>query len=229
MRISTWALVPVKPFVRAKSRLAQVLPAQRRRQLAAQLLERTVRLLVAQPGIDGVAVVSRDPAALALAGALGAQTVVETGAPELNAALTMATRRIAAQGAEACLVVPADIPLLSGEDLAQVLTLGQADVAVVLVPDRHGAGTNLLYVRPPGLIAYAFGESSFVAHQRAARDAHAAVAIYRSECAQLDLDTREDLDAYLTQASLLQVEPLTAIALSGSGPALEPHTGLQSV
>ncbi|NLE50430.1 MAG: 2-phospho-L-lactate guanylyltransferase [Chloroflexi bacterium] len=200
--MNVWAIVPVKPLNRAKSRLAEALPPEDREQLAAGLLERTVRLLLPMPEIHGVLVISRDTKALALVRELGAQTVQESGNPELNTALYRATSALPVWGAEAALVVPADLPLLQAEDISAIVTLGRFPRTVVLAPDRREEGTNLLFVRPPGLIPYAFGGPSFDEHQRLAREANATLHIYRSERSGLDLDLPDDLFTYYQLAAL---------------------------
>ncbi len=201
--MSVWAIVPVKPLNRAKSRLADVLSAEQREALATALLVRTVQLLLPLPDVQGVLVISRDSKALALARDLGAQTVQESGTPELNNALLRATQALKLWGGEAALIVPADIPLLSAEDVATVVDLGRFPNTVVLVPDRAELGTNLLLVRPPGIIPYAFGENSFQRHQRYAQEAGATVVVHRSERAALDLDTAYDLKRYMELAKRL--------------------------
>lgn len=200
--MNVWAIVPVKPLNRAKSRLAEVLPPEDREQLAAGLLERTVRLLLPMPEIHGVLVISRDTKALALVRELGAQTVQESGNPELNTALYRATNALPVWGAGAALVVPADLPLLQAEDIASIVTLGRFPSTVVLAPDRREEGTNLLFVRPPGLIPYAFGGPSFDEHRRLAREAGATLHVYRSERVGLDLDLPDDLLTYYQLAAL---------------------------
>ncbi len=218
--MSVWAIVPVKPLSRAKSRLAGVLSAEQRQYLATQLLLRTVRLLLPLPHIQGVLVISRDTQALAMARDLGAQTVQESGAPELNNALLRATQASRVWGSEAVLVVPADIPLLSAEDIGMVVDMGRYHNSVVLVPDRREQGTNLLLVRPPGIIPYAFGENSFNRHQYYAREAGATVLVHRSERASLDIDTPDDLARYGELAKALG-EPI----IERIGPVGVPLSG----
>lgn len=203
--MNVWAIVPVKPLNRAKSRLAHDLLPEQRELLATELLERTVKLLLPLPQIQGVLVISRDTKALSQVRELGAQTVQESGAPELNNALLRATQALRTWRADAALVIPADIPLLAAEDIEGIVHLGQHPSAVVITPDRHGTGTNLLLVRPPGLIPYAFGENSFAVHQRLAREAGAKLLIYESERAALDLDTPDDLVHYAELAEVLRV------------------------
>ncbi len=201
--MNVWAIVPVKPFNRAKSRLADHLQPRQRELLAASLLERTVRLLLPMSQIGGVLVISRDTKALAMAREWGAQTVQESGNPELNTALLRATHVLRARRGDGALIVPADIPLLAAEDIEAVTAMGRYSNTVVIAPDRRDQGTNLLLVRPPGIIPYWFGENSFAEHQRLAREAGANVMIYRSERVGLDLDTPEDLAYYLERAEAL--------------------------
>ncbi len=213
--MSVWAIVPVKPLKQAKSRLADLLSAEQREALAMALLLRTVRLLLPLPQIQGVLVISRDSQALAMVRELGAQTVQESGAPELNNALLRATQALRLWGAEAALIVPADIPLLAAEDVAQVVEMGRFGNTVVLAPDHNEQGTNLLLVRPPGIIPYAFGEDSFHRHQYYAHQAGATVMVYHSERAGLDLDTAADLLRYGELAKALG-EPIIEPAALGT-------------
>jgi 2-phospho-L-lactate guanylyltransferase len=201
--MNVWAVVPVKPLNRAKSRLAGELVPEQREMLAASLLERTVRLLMPLPQVQGVLVISRDTKALSLARDLGAQTVQESGTPELNKALYRATQALRVWGAQAVLVVPADLPLLAAADVQSVIHMGRFHNSVVIAPDRHEHGTNLLFVRPPGLIPYSFGVDSFATHQRLAHEADASTLIYRSERVSLDLDTPDDLQRYFELAKVL--------------------------
>jgi 2-phospho-L-lactate guanylyltransferase len=201
--MNLWAIVPVKPLGRAKSRLSDDLLPEQREQLATELLGRTVRLLVPLTGIRGVLVISRDTKALAMARDLGANTVQESGTPELNHALLRATQVLKAWSTDAVLVVPADSPLLAAEDIEEMLQRGRYHNSVVIAPDRHETGTNLLLVRPPGLIPYAFGEDSFAQHQRLSVEVGATVSVYRSERVALDVDWPEDLERYYHLAKAL--------------------------
>lgn len=201
--MNIWAIVPVKPFNRAKSRLATELLPEQRELLAACLLERTLQLVVPISQIQGTLVISRDTKALSMARDMGAQTVQESGAPELNNALLRATQVIRGWGVDGVLVIPADLPLLAREDVEAMVNLSRYNSSIVIAPDRHQHGTNLMLVRPPGLIPYSFGDNSFAEHQRLALAAGADVFIYRSERVGLDLDTADDLNTYFELAKTL--------------------------
>ena len=189
-----WAIVPVKPFRRGKSRLAGVLTEEERLDLNSQLLIHTVDTLKEISEIEHVLVVSRDQAALSLARAHGARTVQENGAPELNVALTRATivaKRYATRGV---LIIPSDLPLISKEDVYAMLELVKDPPVVIVVPDRKKEGTNALLVCPVGLIEYDYGPNSFERHCQRARQAGARLEICDLPSIALDMDLPEDLE-----------------------------------
>ena len=65
--MNIWAIIPVKPFNRAKSRLAQVLTAEQRAMLSEKMFLHSLDLLSNNDHISGVLVISRDTKALGLA------------------------------------------------------------------------------------------------------------------------------------------------------------------
>jgi 2-phospho-L-lactate guanylyltransferase len=189
-----WAIVPVKPLRRGKSRLAGVLTEEERLGLNSQLLIHTVDTLSKIPEIEHILVVSRDQAALALARAHGARTVQENGAPELNVALTRATivaKRYATRGV---LIIPSDLPMVSKEDVYTMLEMVKDPPVVVVAPDRKKEGTNALLVCPVGLIEYDYGPNSFERHCQRARQAGARLEICELPSLALDMDVPEDLE-----------------------------------
>lgn len=194
--MNVWAIVPVKPFNRSKSRLAPILNANQRAILSRQMLERTLKTLQQVSEISGILVVSRDQGALALARQYRAQTVQESGSPELNEALTRATQVVVATwNARSVLIVASDIPLLRVQDIQGVLSLG-ISTGIVLATDRRQDGTNALLLRPPGLIPYRYGEGSFREHLREARAIGVEPQVFESPTLALDVDVPADLALY---------------------------------
>lgn len=192
--MSIWAIVPVKPLRRGKSRLAPVLSEDDRAALNERMLLHTIDTLKNVAELGEVLVVSRDPAALALAREHGARTLQEDGAPHLNVALVRATAVAQTYTATSVLVVPADLPQISAADISAMLRAGVDAPAVVIAPDHHHEGTNALYMNPAGLVEYHFGEGSFHAHQAAAAAAGAQVHILEMTSLAHDVDMPEDLD-----------------------------------
>jgi 2-phospho-L-lactate guanylyltransferase len=103
------------------------------------------------------------------------------------------------------LVLPADLPRLTPADVEALIGQQLAGPQVAIAPDRHEAGTNGLLVRPPGLLAYAFGEGSFQAHLAQARAAQVEPRLVRTPGLALDLDTADDwaLNQGYTSAHIL--------------------------
>lgn len=191
--MTIWAIVPVKPLRLGKSRLAGVLSDEERAVLNRMFLEQTLDILRSTPAVTQTLVVSRDPAALAIAREFGARTVLEDGTPNLNSALTRATllaRNYATQGV---LVLPADLPLLTRDDLLLFFEAVQPAPCLVITPDRHLDGTNALLMAPGGLVHYDFGPGSFHRHCALAQKVGARLEIVRNERIELDLDTPADL------------------------------------
>lgn len=192
--MTLWAIVPVKPLRRGKSRLSSSLSDEQRAELNRMLLERTVRTLLDLKEVEEVLVVSRDSSALAIARDLGARTVQEDGAPTLNTALTRAAAVAQGYASHGVLVLPADLPLLSRQDVLALLERAVDPPVVVIAPDRHDKGTNALLLSPANLIEYDFGGDSFRRHCERARRAGARLEIVRLPSLALDLDLPEDLE-----------------------------------
>ena len=158
---ATWAVLPVKPFDDAKSRLAPVMEDARRRNLARGLMLHALGSLLACDAVNQVLVVSSDRDALDLAAAQGAGTFAESGTG-LNQALEQSRHHAIAAGATGLLVLAGDLPLLLPSDLDDMLSASED--SIVIAPDRRRQGTNALLLRPPDAIEFSFGESSYQRH-----------------------------------------------------------------
>lgn len=193
--MTIWAIVPVKPLRRGKSRLAEMLTEDERAELNRQLLVHTLDTLKKTPEIKEVLVVSRDPKALAIARDHNARTIQEDGSPSLNTALERATAVAKMYTPNGVLILPADLPLISQEDIEKLVIAANGHKRVVVItPDRHKEGTNALLVSPAGLIEYDYGENSFERHCELARNAGARLKVCELPSIELDLDLPEDLE-----------------------------------
>ncbi len=194
--MSLWAIIPVKPLNRAKSRLADVLSPEQRYALAAAMYRQVLVAVTTAPQVTGTLVISRDTKALAIARDYGARTLQESTPAELNAALTRATEVVRMWGASALLILPADLPFVTKDDITKIADLGRIGTSVVLATDKHQDGTNAMLVRPPGILTYQYGAGSYEKHLKAAAETDAEVKLYDSATMRLDIDVPEDLDEY---------------------------------
>lgn len=203
--MSLWAIIPVKPLRRGKSRLAGVLSEDDRAILNYSMLGSVLLTLSQVKEVDDVLVVSRDTSALALAREHGARTVQEDGRPGLNTALGRATAVAQLYSVEAILILPADLPLITPRDVKELISQAGKPPCVVISPDRRDDGTNALYINPPGLIEYGFGPGSFHRHKKQAEDKKVNVSVCKLSSFALDLDLPEDLEL-LHQIQSVQVD-----------------------
>lgn len=214
--MSLWVIIPVKPLNRAKSRLAEVLTPDERSEFAEAMLRQILTVVATVPQVTGTLVISRDGRALTIAREYGARTVQESGAPELNLALMRATEVVRSWGCEAILILPADLPFVSAQDITTIIEKGQRVPSVVIATDRDQNGTNALLVRPPGLIDYQYGEDSFHHHLDQARELGATIAICESERLLLDIDVPEDLELYNRMVQRGGYSGLPLVSLNGA-------------
>jgi 2-phospho-L-lactate guanylyltransferase len=191
--MTIWAIVPVKPFNLGKSRLAGTISEDDRINLNTRLLVHTLTTLSEISEIDQVLVVSRDSNVISISRDLGAKTVLENGSPQLNTALTRATVFAQLHAIYGVLILPADLPLLSKEDILSLIEAASNPPVVVISPDRREEGTNALLISPAGLIEYDFGPNSFERHCQHAKLAGARLEIVNLPSLAFDLDIPEDL------------------------------------
>jgi 2-phospho-L-lactate guanylyltransferase len=194
----TVAILPVKSFGRAKQRLGDAVP--NRPALAAAMLADVLEALARVPELEGLIVVTAERAAADAARTAGAQVIHDPVEAGQSAAAALG---IAAARADRALLVPGDCPALEPTDVRSLLkgsgplSSDSSHRSVVIVPDRHGTGTNALLLAPPDVMAPAFGEGSFARHCALARAAGVEVRVAELPSLALDVDTPEDLATLL--------------------------------
>ena len=188
-------ILPVKALQRAKRRLADSLSDEDRLAVATALFEDALDLCASFDELRWW-VVSDDPEVLGAAAQRGFETLEDPGAG-LNVALRLALDEVIAAGATSATVIPADIPLAWKGDLQDLVDTGATSDAV-LVPSRDG-GTNALYLSPPDLLEPRFGQGSFMAHLAEAERLGKRCSILSLARMELDIDTVQDIDAYLAR------------------------------
>jgi 2-phospho-L-lactate/phosphoenolpyruvate guanylyltransferase len=188
--VRTLAILPVKGFGAAKQRLAGSLGAGSRQALAQAMFSDVLGSIRRVPGLDAIVVVTSDHTAESAARAHGVLVLPDTVNAGQSAAALIGIGHGLAEGYDRVLLVPGDTPLLRPADLDGLLAAGPG---VVIVPDRHGTGTNALLLTPPDAIDPSFGEGSFARHVAAAEEAGVAHRVEEIRTLALDVDTADDL------------------------------------
>jgi 2-phospho-L-lactate guanylyltransferase len=215
----TVAILPVKSFGRAKQRLDAAVGQPDRGELAAAMVSDVLAALAAVAGLEDVIVVTAEPRAAAAAQAAGAHVVDDPVEAGQSAAAARGVAAALARGAERVLLVPGDCPTLDATEIAALLD-GFDGASVVIVPDRHGSGTNALRLTPPDAIAPSFGPGSFARHAARATAAGARVRVAPAPSLELDVDTPGDLAALRAAlAALPDAAPRTRALLERMAPA----------
>jgi 2-phospho-L-lactate/phosphoenolpyruvate guanylyltransferase len=225
--LRTLAVLPVKSFGAAKQRLGEAVRADDRRALARAMAGDVLEALGRVEGLEGVVLVSAERFEPEPAGVSSGRRFAPSSAlvevvhdPEevgQSAAALRGIRAAVKRGAERVLLVPGDCPALEPGEVTDLLT--QPDAGVVIVPDRHGAGTNALLIAPPDAVEPAFGPGSFARHAALAHAAGANVRIGRLPSLELDVDTPGDLAALRAAlAARAGGAPRTRALLAGIAP-----------
>ncbi len=205
----TAAILPVKRFSEAKQRLGQSVADPLRRDLARAMVGDVLSALRDCAAIERTIVVTCEESVAAAARYLGEIVVPDTAEDGQSAAVALGIERAVAEGFARVLCIPGDCPALDPGEVASLLESQPSSPAqasapepllagpreVVVVPDRHGTGTNGLLLTPPGAIHPSFGPDSCERHIGLAREAGVACRVERVPSLLLDIDTGADLAA----------------------------------
>jgi 2-phospho-L-lactate guanylyltransferase len=222
-QMRTAAILPVKRFARAKQRLGASVADPLRLELARAMVADVLLALDETGSIELTIVVTGEGSVADAARAQGALVVPEGDNSEgQSAAVTLGIHRALTEGMERVLCIPGDCPALDPAELDELLSTdidaadrhdegpppgaivrvaanpaagGGRAPEVVIVPDRHGTGTNGLLLTPPDAIAPSFGPDSCERHRALALAAGVACRVARPPSLLLDIDTGADLAA----------------------------------
>jgi 2-phospho-L-lactate guanylyltransferase len=186
-------LIPFKSLDTAKQRLAGALDAEQRSQLAEAMLRDVMSAAADLKNRIDMAVVTGDPQAQAIANEFGFLVVEDTRNESETAAIEMATALCEAQGYDATIVVPADIPLMAAEELHRVIDAAPQEGAV-FVPAYDRRGSNCILRRPASIIPLRFGNDSFLPHCEAMKQTGKELIILDMPGIGLDIDNPHELD-----------------------------------
>lgn len=190
-----WAVIPVKPLVNTKTRLASVLSPQERTALTMQLFVRLICEVKQVARIAETVVVTRDERLAALACAFGTHRTAEAAEEGLNEAVARGVRLAGQRGATHALILPSDLPLVTRADLDRLLEK-VADTAVSICSDEKALGTNALLVPVGAKFRFAYGVNSLEQHIAEAERAGLLVQRLYNDNLQFDIDTANDWEQY---------------------------------
>jgi 2-phospho-L-lactate guanylyltransferase len=156
----------MRGIARGKSRLAEALDPIERARLNRRLLGRTLSVIATWQGhLSRCIVISGCVQALQIAVQAGAVPLIEPRPSRgLNHAVSHAARRAIRSGARAIVVLPSDLPRLSGNSLDALFGCATYGIKGVIAPDAEHSGTNALLLKTRGRFAFSFGLESCARH-----------------------------------------------------------------
>jgi 2-phospho-L-lactate guanylyltransferase len=193
----TIAILPMKHLDQAKSRLAEAVAFGHRRALTEAMFTDVLVAARRATAIDAVLVVTSDRIASRIAGGYGASVIDDTASSH-SEATTLGIARALGQGAGRVLLIPGDCTLLNPVEVDTLLALPVSGRSALIIPDRHGQGTNALLLTPPDALTPSFGEGSCQRHFELARAQGSTPEVVEVPSLALDVDTGEDFDLLQT-------------------------------
>jgi 2-phospho-L-lactate/phosphoenolpyruvate guanylyltransferase len=198
-------VVPVKDSVQAKQRLAALLPAERRQELALAMFEDVIAAISKVRELAGIVVVTVDSAAATIAARYGARVMSEGACEGHTGAVITAARHLAAEGC-GLLTLPGDIPLVEPSDVRHLVRVHSTRAdrgtgAFTIVPARDELGSNAVLCSPAGAVPLRFGDNSFFPHLDAAKAHGIEPEVVHLPRVALDIDTPEDLALFVRTPS----------------------------
>lgn len=185
------AIVPFKGLDKGKQRLAACLSPSQRSLLNERMLRDVLREARAVRVFHEIWVLSIERSAL-----FDDCRWLQDAGHDLNTSLSSAALQ-AAPFADSLVVLAADLPSVSAADLRALVAAGNSH-AVVVIPDKHGSGTNALCLSPPTAIVPRFGTNSRFRHEEAARERGLTSATLILPSIAADVDEPADLERLFT-------------------------------
>ena len=196
--MKTFAIVPVKRFDRAKSRLGMLLNKHERMQLSTLLLKRTVRILESSTSVKKIVLVSSDVYAEKVARMCGAVFLKEKIQCGVNSAVGTADKFCAAAGADATIVLPVDLPLLLPDDIDIVCNAAlNENPCIILCPSYKFDGSNILLRKPCNIIKTSYDANSYLMHVLEGIRSDIKTRVLFNSRLMIDIDTLQDITAFL--------------------------------
>jgi 2-phospho-L-lactate guanylyltransferase len=185
------AIIPVKTFSRAKTRLN--LSQEKTERICEEMLESVLENVTHSKIIEKTVLVSKDEKALGIGKKFGAVGIYDESEQGVNSAVLLADNYFLQEGFEATMVFPQDIPLIQPEDVDTLYQMRTSERCVLVVPSRKFDGTNALFRTPTNVMETHYDEDSYKIHLNTAEKRNASSALVLIRRIMLDIDDQSDL------------------------------------
>ena len=194
-KLRTGAIVPVKTFSKAKTRLN--LSHEKTEDLCKIMLQEVLQTISQSDIIEKIAVVSKDESAFNIGKKFNIVEIYDEKEQGVNNAVAMADKYFLNEGFDATTVFPQDVPLMQTEDIQTLCEFQMPGKCVLVVPSRRFDGTNALFRSPVDVMETHYDEDSYKIHLTIANNKSAKSALVLIRRIMLDVDETEDLQTIL--------------------------------
>ena len=189
------AIIPVKTFAKAKTRLQ--LPQKAKDDLCKLMFEEVLKTVI-DSDIDTVIVVSKDKDAIEIGKSYDVIQIIDNNETGVNNAVSLADKYLANNGFDASIVFPQDIPFMQREDIDNLLKFSSSN-SVLVVPSRRFDGTNALLRSPVNIMETHYDEDSYRIHLHTGRKYTRNASLVLIRQIMMDIDNNDDLEFVLGQ------------------------------
>lgn len=192
------AVIPMKNLHYAKSRLSNILTLQQRKELVLFLFNITIKTLKKSKFISEIIVVSSDKTIEKFSFKNGLIFIkdLDNG---VNNAIIFADRYCVQNNIDANIVIPHDLPFISVKEIDYICNLSEKyPKCVIICPSKRFDGTNILFRKPPSVIATFYDNNSYLNHLKEAEKFNIPLESINLDNLMFDIDTREDLLDFLS-------------------------------
>ena len=188
-----WAVIPVKQISQAKQRLSKILSSEERRDFFSAMLEDVLSMMVKIDFFEKIILATNCPHAISIGGRHGI-THFETGPDDgLNLAAGETVNHLSENGISDMFLIPADIPLITEEEINSVLKAHPSAPSLTIIPSRDKLGSNCILLSPPSRMPLKFGPDSYFRHLEIAQTNGLKVNPMEFPGFGLDIDEPKDL------------------------------------
>lgn len=195
--MKTAAVIPVKTFSKAKSRLK--LSPKQTEKICEIMLDEILHTLSISPQIDKIIVVTKDQKAKEIGKEYNVVIINDDEEDGVNHAVELTDRYLIENDFDASIVFPQDIPFIKTQDIDFMLKFKGNSNFVIVVPSRRFDGTNALVRMPVNLMKTHYDEDSYKIHMSTAKEVTRDVSLVFVKRIMCDVDNSEDLKFLLDQ------------------------------
>ena len=188
-----WAVIPVKQISQAKQRLSKILSSEERRDFFSAMLEDVLTIMVKIDFFEKIILATNCLHAISIAERHGI-THFETGPDDgLNLAAGETVNHLLENGISDMFLIPADIPLITEEEINSAIKAHPSAPSLTIVPSRDKLGSNCLLLSPPSMMPLKFGPNSYFRHLEIAQSNGLKINTMELPGFGLDIDEPTDL------------------------------------